>query len=172
MGKDNFGTLNPQRHHQFLSAVTKSATVRGAKGEEGGGTHGEAVGRFSVGDRAPEGQRQRWDRWERGRSLSPFRLVGAAGSSRPRGVRSEAAISIDRSIYRGSFSSHPKRVSRFPRRPCGADSRAKYIFRMQLGSEDRIPQLFNRQAGILGFHNFEIVIIYFLFLIAPHVSLT
>lgn len=100
MGKDNIGTLNPHRHHQFLSAVTKSATVRGAKGEEGGGTHGEAVGRFSVGDRAPEGQRQRWDRWERGRSLSPFRLVGAAGSSRPRGVRSETAISIDRSFDR------------------------------------------------------------------------
>lgn len=123
MGKDNIGPLNPHRHHQFLSAVTKSGTVRGAKGEEGRGTHGEAVGRFSVGDRAP-------DRWERGRRLSPFRLVGAAGSSRPRGVRSEAAISIDRSIYRGSFSSHPKRVSRFPRRRCGADSRAKYIFPM------------------------------------------
>ncbi|RRT42001.1 hypothetical protein BHE74_00040081 [Ensete ventricosum] len=41
-------------------------------------------GGFSVGDGAPEGQRQRWDRW-----------VGAAGSSRPRGVRSEAAVSID-----------------------------------------------------------------------------
>lgn len=91
MGKDNIGPLNPHRHHQFLSAVTKSGTVRGAKGEEGRGTHGEAVGRFSVGDRAP-------DRWERGRRLSPFRLVGAAGSSRPRGVRSEAAMSIDRSI--------------------------------------------------------------------------